>query len=71
MTNTQSNKILSETNTYNRLTITPDEYSRINYGELTELDFCTSNPNPYNIDKTARGINEYLRYKRKHMKGAV
>ena len=50
----------------NRIVITPEEYCRINYYELTEFDFSTSHPNPYNISKTYRGVSEYLTYKRKH-----
>ena len=48
--------------------ITPDEYSRIYY-EISEADFNTSGPNLQRIDKLARGINEYLKFKRKHMEG--
>ncbi len=55
------------THTYEGLSISPDEYSRIYYGELTDCDFCTCAPNPSNIFKTAIGIERYLKYKKKHM----
>ena len=50
-----------------RLIITPEECPRIWFGELTERDFSTSHPNPYRIDNIARGINAYLKYKKKNM----
>lgn len=53
---------------HERLRITPDEYSRIYY-EISEADFNTSGPNLQRIDKLARGIYEYLKFKRKHMEG--
>lgn len=51
----------------NKITISQDEYSRLWCGELTEHDFSTSSPNPYRIEKIARGIDEYLKYKRNHI----
>ena len=47
----------------NIIKIGQDEYSRLWGGELTEFDFSTSSPNSYRIEKIARGIDEYLKYK--------
>lgn len=53
-------------NTYkNRQIIMPAESSRIWYGELNHCDFCTAHPNPYNIDKTDIGIQQYLAFKKR------
>lgn len=71
MTKDQNNIILDEVNldknTYNELEITPEEHSRIWFGELTECDFCTCCPNPYRVEKVANGINRYMSYKKKQM----
>ena len=46
--------------------ISPDEYSRINCA-IVESDFSTNYPSQSRIERTAREINEYLNYKRRHM----
>lgn len=43
--------------------ITPSEYSRIPH-IIVEDDFDTNRPSPYRIDRIAREIDGYLKYKR-------
>ena len=50
---------------YDENSLEPEEYSRIYGGELSERDFDTSRPNPYNIDRTASNIRQYMKYKNK------
>ena len=55
----------------NIIKIGQDEYSRLWCRELTEHDFNTSSPNPYRIEKIAKGIDEYLKYKRNHIEDFI
>ena len=55
----------------NIIKIGQDEFSRLWGGELTEFDFSTSSPNSYRIEKIARGIDEYLKYKRNHIEDFI
>ena len=46
---------------------TPDEYCRIPH-MICLADFDTSHPNPNRIDRIAKEIDEYLKYKNKNVK---
>ena len=50
--------------------ITPSEYSRIPH-MIVEDDFDTYRPSLYRVDRIAREIDEYLKYKRKALGCAI
>lgn len=58
MTETQKEQIKY----INKFIANPDISSRIDC-VLDEVDFCTSYPNPYRLDRTISEINRYLKYK--------
>lgn len=54
-----------KTYTYEDIETDLDECNRISY-EITIDDFSTSHVNPIRIKKLARGVDNYLSYKRTH-----